>query len=93
MMMGIYMSMGLKADHRNAFKSVEAPVLVIHAANDFQSEKSSRMYVDAFPNAEIRIIENSGHFPLVEQPDVFANMAGEFLEKSIRLPIASSVNN
>jgi proline iminopeptidase len=79
MVWAMYISMGQRHDYRAALQEVNAPVLVIHGANDLQSEAASRIYVDAFPNAEFAIIENAGHFSFEEQPDDFANVVSKFL--------------
>ncbi len=75
-----YISMGQRHDYSSALKSVTAPVLVIHGADDLQSESASRMYEEAFPNAEFAVIENAGHFSFEEQPDDFARIVSQFLE-------------
>lgn len=74
-----YVSMGQQHDYRAALKGVTAPVLVIHGANDLQSEAASRMYQEAFPNAEFVVIENASHFSFEEQPDKFAEIVTGFL--------------
>jgi proline iminopeptidase len=75
-----YVSMGQRHDYRPALQDVTAPVLVIHGANDLQSEAASRMYSDAFPNSEFVIIDNATHFSFEEQPEAFANIVGNFLK-------------
>lgn len=74
-----YISMGQRHDYRAALANVTAAVLVIHGADDLQSESASRMYEEAFPNAEFAIIENAGHFSFEEQPDEFARIVSQFL--------------
>ncbi|NOH01987.1 MAG: alpha/beta fold hydrolase [Chloroflexi bacterium] len=74
-----YLSMGQRHDYRSALKNVNVPVLVVHGTNDLQSESASRMYAEIFPNAEFVVIENAGHFSFEEQPDAFAEVAGDFL--------------
>jgi len=76
---GMYVSMGQRHDYRKALHAVTAPVFVIHGANDLQSEKASRMYAEAFPNAQFHVIQNATHFPFDEQPEEFAAVVGEFL--------------
>jgi pimeloyl-ACP methyl ester carboxylesterase len=75
------MSMGLRHDYRGALKAVNAPVLVLHGANDLQPEQATRMYANAFPNAQFRVIPNAGHFVISDQPDEFARVVREFLGK------------
>ena len=76
---GMYVSMGQRHDYRAALKSVTAPVLVIHGADDLQSESASRLYSDTFPNAEFAVIENAGHFSFEQQPEQFASIVEKFL--------------
>jgi len=75
-----YISMGQRHDYRAALQKVSAPVLVIHGADDLQSEAASRLYEEAFPNAEFAVIENASHFSFEEQPDQFASIVKTFLE-------------
>jgi pimeloyl-ACP methyl ester carboxylesterase len=77
---GMYVSMGQRHDYRAAMQKVAAPVLVIHGANDLQSEAASRLYVDAFPNARFVVIEKASHFSFEQQPKQFAQIVGDFLE-------------
>ena len=81
MVHAMYISMGQRHDYRAALKSVNAPVLVIHGDKDLQPEQASRIYADAFPNAEFRVIPNAGHFVFNDQPEAFANVVGAFLRK------------
>jgi proline iminopeptidase len=81
---GMYVSMGQRHDYRAALRQVTAPVLVIHGADDLQSEAATRLYADTFPNAEFARIENAGHFSFEEQPDQFANIVKAFLEKHVK---------
>ena len=76
-----YLSMGKRHDYSSALADVDVPVLVIHGADDLQSEAASRIYVDAFPNSKFIVIENATHFAFGEQPEIFADVVGEFLEK------------
>jgi proline iminopeptidase len=78
---GMYVSMGQRHDYRPALKNVTAPVLVIHGADDLQSESASRLYEEAFSNAEFAVIENAGHFSFEEQPEQFAAIVKKFLDK------------
>jgi proline iminopeptidase len=77
---GMYVSMGQRHDYRAALKNVAAPVLVIHGADDLQSEAASYQYAEAFPNAEFAVIENTGHFSFEGQPEQFADIVTNFLE-------------
>ncbi|MBC8507131.1 MAG: alpha/beta hydrolase [Chloroflexi bacterium] len=74
-----YISMGQRHDYSKALENVNAPVLVIHGADDLQSEAASRLYSDAFPNAEFVEIQNASHFAFEEQPEQFAQVVADFL--------------
>lgn len=76
---GMYISMGQRHDYRDGLKKVTAPVLVIHGADDLQSEAASRLYSDTFPNAQFEIIENADHSSFQQQPDEFASLVADFL--------------
>jgi proline iminopeptidase len=80
MVWAMYLSMGKRHDYRDALREVEAPVLVIHAADDLQSEEASRIYAEAFPNAQFRVIEDAAHFAFIDQPEAFSTVVGEFLD-------------
>ena len=75
-----YVSMGQRHDYRPALGDVTAPVLVIHGADDLQSESASRLYVDAFPNSQFVVLDGAGHFSFDEQPEAFADAVQGFLE-------------
>ncbi|RPJ27221.1 MAG: alpha/beta hydrolase [Chloroflexi bacterium] len=75
-----YVSMGQSHDYRPALREVNVPVLVIHGADDLQSEAATRLYVDAFPNAEFAVIENASHSSFEDQPGQFASIVKSFLE-------------
>jgi proline iminopeptidase len=81
MVWAMYFSMGKQHDYRAALTDVRAPVLVIHGADDLQTEKASRTYLDAFPNARFHVIKSVSHFSFYEQPEAFSAIVGEFLNK------------
>ncbi|HJU86817.1 MAG TPA: alpha/beta hydrolase, partial [Gemmatimonadota bacterium] len=60
-------------------REIQAPVLVIHGRQDFAPVAGSEAWSRAYPNSRILIIENSGHFPFMEQPTEFFSAVEEFL--------------
>jgi proline iminopeptidase len=74
-----YISMGRRHDYRAALAPVDVPVLVVHGADDLQSEAASRLYAETFPNAEFAVIDHAGHFSFDEQPEMFAETVRQFL--------------
>jgi proline iminopeptidase len=77
---GMYISMGQRHDYRDLMRKVTAPVLVIHGANDLQSESASRLYSDTFPNSKFAVIANAGHFSFQQQPEEFARIVTDFIQ-------------
>ncbi len=75
-----YLSLGRRYDYRPLLKEINIPVLVIHGTDDLQSEAASRIYADAFPNAEFVVIQNASHFPFEQQPEEFAQAVAGFLK-------------
>jgi proline iminopeptidase len=80
MVQAMYFSMGKSHDYRAALQKVTAPVLVIHGADDLQTQPESQVYADAFPNARLQVIDRAAHFPFEQQPQQFAALSGEFLD-------------
>ena len=78
----MFFSMGQEHDYSEALKKVGVPVLVIHGADDLQTETASRRYANAFPNARFEVIKDSGHFSFHEQPEQFGAIVRSFLERA-----------
>jgi proline iminopeptidase len=76
----MYVSMGQRHDYRPALRQVNVPVLVLHGANDLQSEAASRQYSDVFPNSQFAVIPDATHFSFDEQPEAFRSAVEGFLE-------------
>jgi proline iminopeptidase len=66
-------------DWRDDFREVDIPVLVITGTSDILPEGNVREWEAAFPNAELMLVEDAGHYPHVEQPEPFFNAIEEFL--------------
>ncbi len=81
MVQGMYLSMGTRHDYRDALKKVTAPTLVIHGGKDIQTQAGSQQYTDLIPRSTFSLIPNAGHFPFDDQPDQFAKIVGDFLNK------------
>ncbi len=77
----MYISMGQRHDYRELMRSVTAPVLVIHGADDLQSEAASRLYSDTFPNSQFKVINKASHFAFQQQPEEFGEVIRAFLNQ------------
>ena len=79
MVQAMYFSMGRRHDYREALRAVKAPVLVVHGDQDLQPVEASRSYVDALPNARLKVIRGSGHFLFEDKPDELRTAVESFL--------------
>jgi pimeloyl-ACP methyl ester carboxylesterase len=60
--------------------AIRTPVLVVGGTTDIAARPSDgRCMADTLPHGRFELIEHAGHFPMVEQPDVFALAVRDFL--------------
>jgi proline iminopeptidase len=81
MVWGIYLSLGQRHDYRKAMTSTAFPVLILHGAEDLQSEETTRQYLGIYPDAEFAVIPGATHFMFEENAAEFARAVGEFLRE------------
>jgi proline iminopeptidase len=86
MVWGIYLSLGRHHDFRAAMRSTAFPVLILHGADDLQTETTTRQYLGIYPNAEFAVIPGAAHFSFEENADEFARVVGEFLLRQDPVP-------
>ncbi|MGQ9561471.1 MAG: alpha/beta fold hydrolase [Candidatus Oleimicrobiaceae bacterium] len=79
MVHAMYLSMGRRHDYTPALAQVVAPVLILHGGRDLQSEAASRVYREALPHAELRILPECGHFMFGDHPEEVASAVDDFL--------------
>jgi proline iminopeptidase len=77
----LYFAMGQIYDYRDKLKSIHAPVLVIHGAQDIYPVEISREYASLFPNGNLKVFENASHLVFDEKPEDFAEEVRTFLNK------------
>ena len=78
-------------DFRTEARALSVPRLVLQGEKDFIPIEGSREWVAGNPNARLLVIENAGHFPQLEKPDVFfpaveAFLRGGWPEGAVALP-------
>ena len=78
----LYLSMGRRHDWRAALAPVTVPVLVLHGADDLQTESQSRGFGALFPHARLDVIPGAGHFSFDQQPRDFAARLVAFLHET-----------
>jgi len=70
------------ADTRPWLKSIAVPTLVVVGEDDIITPPAeSKQLANGIPSAELRVIEQAGHFPMLEQPAVFNSALRRFLSK------------
>lgn len=67
-------------DWREEVQGLEAPVLTIHGESDSLPLEGSRVWVSSLRNARLLFVQEAGHLPFVEQPDVFYPAVDTFLK-------------
>jgi proline iminopeptidase len=72
-------SLGPDYDWRALLKVLKQPTLIIHGDKDPIPIESAREWSASLPNGRLLVMPNTGHFPFVEQPDVFFAAAERFL--------------
>lgn len=77
-------------DLRNALGTVRCPTLVIHGRQDPIPLASSEAVTQALPNARLVVIDESGHVPYVEAPDVLFAAIRRFLDETASRSLTSS---
>lgn len=64
-------------DYHGALSEVEVPTLIVYGSAEPGREIGGAALHESLPNSEFVVIENSGHFPFIEQPDsLFAAVLG-----------------
>jgi pimeloyl-ACP methyl ester carboxylesterase len=80
--LGALMAMKDRADSTPMLGDIDAPVLIIHGAEDQLIPLSeAKMMHEAIPNANLVIVPNAGHLPNLEQTDEFNDAVIDFLEE------------
>ena len=68
---------------KRRLRRIRIPTLLLWGANDrILSEPYGRAYCAAIPGARFQTIERAGHFPHLEQPDIFAERILGFVEET-----------
>lgn len=68
----------LPADWRSSLRSLRAPVLVIHGANDAIPAAASRTWAELLANAKVLVLSDADHLPWLEQPEHFMFAVDQF---------------
>lgn len=66
-------------DLRPKLKDFKQPVLILQGRQDVIGESTAYQIHQTLPNSELKFIEQSGHFPWIEQTDNFFIAVKDFL--------------
>jgi pimeloyl-ACP methyl ester carboxylesterase len=61
---------------------IETPTLIIWGERDMAPVTAGRAAAAALPNASFVVLDNTGHFPFLEQPEACAELIIDFLAKT-----------
>jgi proline iminopeptidase len=64
---------------QDKLSAITCPTLIIHGEHDFIVKESPALIRDLIPGSELVVIPESGHYPFMEQPDIFANVLRQFI--------------
>ena len=66
-------------DYHSNLRELTVPTLIIHGSHDPIPVWVAQRINDELPNSKIEIIDQCGHFPYLEQPEAFFNIAKSIL--------------
>jgi pimeloyl-ACP methyl ester carboxylesterase len=80
---GAYLHSWAKADIVGQVKGNPVPVKVIAGEHDpsLSAEVMEHTWLEHYPNAELEVIRNAGHYPMHETPVTLATVLEEFLSR------------
>lgn len=74
-----------RPDSVPTLSTIRVPVFAIAAGEDQSSTPPEmRVIADQAPDAEFHLVEDAGHYAPFEQPETFASLIGEFLDRKYR---------
>lgn len=89
-MLAVQQGLMERPDSVPTLSTIDVPVCVIAAGEDQSSTPPEmRAIADHAPDAEFHLVENAGHYAPLEQPQTFAALIGDFLDREYR-PHATS---
>jgi pimeloyl-ACP methyl ester carboxylesterase len=79
-----YVELWGRTDISQGARGIAAPMLIVAAGQDappFQSRALEESMLPYYPNARLISIEESGHYPMQEQPPMLATIVERFLSE------------
>jgi len=63
-------------------RNINCPTLIIHGQEDFIVAEAPELVHDLIPHSELAVIRESGHYPFIEQPEVFSETLRRFVNET-----------
>ncbi|MEX0306691.1 MAG: alpha/beta fold hydrolase [Ruegeria sp.] len=75
-----------RPDQQGTLRRIRMPTLVICGAHDAENLVRKHAFMaDLIPEAELRLVDEAGHFPTLETPDIVNEMLRDWLRIPLRL--------
>ena len=79
-MIGALEAMKTRVDSTALLAEIDVPTLVIHGSDDqIVPPPEAKAMADAIPEAELLLVEDAGHLPNIEQPDIVNEALFDFI--------------
>jgi 3-oxoadipate enol-lactonase len=80
-----------RPDSVPTLSTINVPICAVAGGEDQSSTPPEmRVVADQAPDAEFHLVENAGHYAALEQPQKFASLIGEFLDRKYRPHLTSN---
>jgi proline iminopeptidase len=75
-------AMKLNVTVQEKLKNISCPTLIIHGEEDFIVAGAQELVHGLIPTSELVVIRESGHYPFIEQPEVFSETLRRFVNET-----------
>jgi pimeloyl-ACP methyl ester carboxylesterase len=91
-MLAVQQGLMERPDSVPTLSTIDVPICVVAGGEDQSSTPPEmRVIADEAPDAEFHFVENAGHYAPFEQPQTFASLIGEFLDRKYQPHAASKL--
>ncbi len=70
-------------DLRSQLKKIDCPTLIIHGNKDAMPLWTAKELARSFPNATLKILPNSGHYPFIDAAEECFSTLRSFLSQQL----------
>ena len=71
----------MEFDCTEELKVFKAPVLIIQGRQDIIPEEIGRHAHSVFPNSQLVVLENCGHYGWLDRPEAYYDRINDFIQK------------